>query len=133
MTSPQWRILCVEDHPETRDLLKLLFNLQGYEVAFATTLAEGLRLAQSERFDLFLLDNWLPDGMGIELCRQIREFDHETPIVFYSLWDTKADRQRGLEAGAQAYVGKLRDSEALVQTIARLIEERAARGTSTRA
>jgi len=131
MDSPKSRrrILCVEDYHATCEMLVMLINLQGHEVTIARTAAEGLSLAKSEHFDLLLLDNWLPDGSGIDLCQQIREFDRETPVVFYSLWDSEADRQRGLEAGAQAYLGKLRNSDVLIKTITRLIEESAVKRT----
>lgn len=125
MLPPGRRILCVEDHQATRELLQMLFNLHGYEARFAATIAEALLLARSERFDLYLLDNFLPDGSGIDLCQWIREFDRETPVVFYSLWNAEDDRQRALAAGAQAYLGKLRGSDDLVKTMARLIADHA--------
>lgn len=56
----------------------------GYEVTATHSLVEGLKLAMSESFDLYLLDSRLADGDGKDLCEQLREFDGLTPIVFYA-------------------------------------------------
>jgi DNA-binding response OmpR family regulator len=63
-------------------------------------------LIQAEHFDLYLLDTWLPDLDGFELCRRMRDFDPHTPILFFSGAAYDADKKRGIEAGANAYVIK---------------------------
>src|SRR5262249_46363983 len=80
--------------------------LPEYNVMFARDVEEGLRLARQLRFDLYILDNWLPDGSGVGLCRLIREFDPQTPILFYSAAAYLRDKQEALRAGAQAYFVK---------------------------
>ena len=60
MPSPKARILCTEDDPDTRDLIKLVLGGEGYEVVTAESAPQALRLAQSESFDLYLIDNWMP-------------------------------------------------------------------------
>jgi DNA-binding response OmpR family regulator len=62
-------------------LLSQQFN---YEVTTARTLADAVRLAKGERFDLYLLDYLLPDGTAFDLCRLIREFDSVTPALLYA-------------------------------------------------
>ena len=92
----------------------------------ASTSAEALRLSQNERFDLYLLDSWLPDGTGIELCQHIRSFDPATPILFLSadaLPQTQADAFR---AGAQAYLTKPVDPDVLKEMVRWLLDERTA-------
>src|SRR6266481_762783 len=56
----------------------------GNEVATAESMADGLRLAKGEPFDLHIPDSRLPGRRGTELCTKIREFDRATPIIFYS-------------------------------------------------
>jgi DNA-binding response OmpR family regulator len=112
------RILFVEDHKDTWEIVAI--SLIGYEIIFASNFDEGLRLARRRRFDLFILDNWLPDGSGVELCRLIREFDPHTPIVFYSGAAHKDDIQGGLSAGAQAYLIKPVSFEELKQAVEKL-------------
>jgi DNA-binding NarL/FixJ family response regulator len=63
-------------------------------------------LAQQRYFDLYVLDNWLPEGSGIRLCRLIREFDPHPPILFYSACAYPRDLQAAYSAGAQAYLIK---------------------------
>jgi DNA-binding response OmpR family regulator len=68
--------------------------------------AQALSSIQTERFDLYLLDSRLPDLDGFDLCRQMRAFDPDTPILFFSGAAYAADKKRGIEAGANAYMIK---------------------------
>src|ERR1044071_5166578 len=77
------RILYIEDHDDTRELVTLLLAQKSYEVITGSTVKSGVALATAGKFDLYLLDSWLPDGSGLELCKQIRQFDQTTPILFY--------------------------------------------------
>jgi len=98
------RILLVEDDEEARDLAEL--TLTEYTLICARDFNEGLYLAQQRYFDLYILDNWLSDGSGVELCRLIRKFDPHTPVLFYSAAAYKRDIGEALRAGAQAYLVK---------------------------
>ena len=99
------RILFVDDHDDTRFMIKAWLSQFNYEVATAENMADGLRLAQIEAFDLYILDSRLPDGRGTELCVKIREFDRTTPIIFYS-GDTEEQLRSELKCAAQEYVMK---------------------------
>src|SRR5512132_1902412 len=96
-------ILCADDNEDTRAMMALLLDMCGYEVTTAGSLAETLPLTKKGGFDLLLLDGWYPDGLGLDLCKQIRAFDARTPIVFLSGLAYPSDIDKGLEAGAQAY------------------------------
>lgn len=76
-------VLYIEDHEDTRELVTLVLEQKSIEVVTGTTIKSGVALASSQEFDLYLLDSWLPDGSGLELCKRIREFDKTTPILFY--------------------------------------------------
>ena len=78
------RILFVDDHEDTRFLVITWLGTLGYEVTATHSVVEGLKLAESESFDLYLLDSRLADGDGKDLCEKIREIDELTPIVFYA-------------------------------------------------
>jgi DNA-binding response OmpR family regulator len=121
MTLRPKRILCIEDEDNGLLLKKLLSD--NYEVTIACTVAEGRRLAQEGNFDLILLEGWLPDGAGFDLCRQIRNLKPQVPILFYSSLAYEADRQQGLSAGAQVYLIMPNDLERLLPTVAQLIIE----------
>jgi DNA-binding response OmpR family regulator len=113
------RILLVEDYEDSRDLA--IHILTEYTITCARNFNEGLRLARQGSFDLYLLDNWLPDKSGVELCRAIREFDPHTPILFYSAAAYARDIGDALRAGAQEYLVKPVIPNELKREVARLI------------
>jgi DNA-binding response OmpR family regulator len=121
MDSADFRILLVEDHEDTREFLAVLLAHSKYEVKTASTICEGLKLANTNAFDLFIFDSMLPDGSGVELCRRIRKFNQRTPIIFYSGLAYEADITRALDAGAQAYLVKPVDVTDLIQSMENLI------------
>jgi len=114
-------ILLVEDHIDAWELVEL--NLPEYKIICASDFNEGLRLAKQRYFDLYILDNWLPDGFGVELCSRIREFDPHTPILFYSAAGYTKDIQEALSAGAQAYLTKPVSFDDLEQAVSRLTSD----------
>jgi DNA-binding response OmpR family regulator len=117
------RILYVEDHDDTRDLVTLVLAQRNFEVITANTLSGAVRMAGTEQFDLYLLDTRLPDGSGVELCQRLRELDKQTPILFYSAAAYDADRKKAFECGAQGYVTKPSDNGELGDIIEKLIAQ----------
>lgn len=69
-------------------------------------MADVLRIAQSKSFSLYILDTRLPDGSGATLCRKLREFDPQTPVIVYSGAVFECERQEILDAGADAFIAK---------------------------
>ncbi|HKX32313.1 MAG TPA: response regulator [Blastocatellia bacterium] len=88
--------MSVEDHEETFRLISSI--LKSYDVIPARTKADALRLLTSEKFDLLLLDFHLPDGTGLEVCRSIRSFDKQTPIIFVTSEEMSESWLASLEA-----------------------------------
>jgi DNA-binding response OmpR family regulator len=87
-------------------MLTALLKFSLMETRAVGTAAQALSLVQAEHFDLYLLDSWLPDLDGFELCRRVRVLDPQTPVLFYSGAAYDDDKKRGIEAGANAYVTK---------------------------
>jgi DNA-binding response OmpR family regulator len=114
------RVLCVDDDEDACEMLSMLLKSQRIDVTCAQSAVDAWPLIRAECFDLYLLDAWLPSVDGFEFCRQIREFDSNTPILFYSGAAYDADKQKGIAAGANAYVAKP-DVEGLIETISSLI------------
>ena len=100
------RILCVEDHEDTRLMLYNLLEREGHEIATAENAAEGLSLAKEDAFDLLIIDIWLPDESGNKLCRRVREFEPYTPIIVYSGAVTESDQQNARLSEVDAFVAK---------------------------
>ncbi|HKP39126.1 MAG TPA: response regulator [Pyrinomonadaceae bacterium] len=117
------RILYTEDDFDCREMVLFMLRESGYEVTCVETGTEALSLAKTERFDLFLVDNWLPGLTGPELTRHIREFNRTTPILFYSGVAYEHDKQGALKAGAQGYLIKPCGIEELATEVDRLIAE----------
>ena len=115
-----YRVLCVDDDEDACEMLSFLLKSHGIDAACARSAAEARLKITAEYFDLYLLDAWLPNIDGFELCRQIRESDSRTPILFYSGAAYDSDKQKAFAAGATAYVIKP-DVEGLVETIPDLI------------
>jgi len=77
------KIMYVEDNADTRELVLYVLARAGYEVVVAENYKQAARLAQTTSFDLYLIDNCMPGGSGIELSYCLRKFDNDTPILFY--------------------------------------------------
>jgi len=112
------RFLMVENHEDDWEMVAL--RLRRYKLTFARDFDEGLRLARQGYFDLYILDNWLPGGSGVGLCRIIRVFDPHTPILFYSGAGYERDIQEALRSGAQAYLVKPVIPDDLERAVVRL-------------
>ena len=119
---PKYRVLYIEDHADTVEMVTLMLEAGGLNVQACSTLEAGLAAAADQKFDLYLLDVWLPDGSGMDLCRKIREFDAKTPIVFYSAAAYDGDKDAALESGAQAYLVKPTDSPNLCERLFSLLD-----------
>jgi DNA-binding response OmpR family regulator len=116
------RVLYIEDHEDTRELVTLVLEQRSYVVVTGSTIESGIALAGSQDFDLYLLDSWLPDGSGLDLCRQIRKFDKATPILFYSAAAYEIDKDQAMRSGAQAYLIKPSQPSELCSLVTSLIE-----------
>ena len=121
MKIPRRHILVVESDDNSVVMLQLYLGHFKYRVTAANTCEECLQLARIKRVDLYLLGDGCEDGDTFELCRKIRALDSNTPIIICSADASQADRQRGMSAGAQAYLAKPCEVEELRRTISRLI------------
>ena len=102
----QLRVLYVDNNLDCCDMLGTLLEFSKIETQFANSAAQALSAIQAQRFDMYLLESWLPGISGFELCSRMREADPDTPILFFSSAAYEADKLRGLEAGANDYVSK---------------------------
>ena len=116
------RLLLIEDDPELAEILQSGFREQGIQVAHAATFAGGRADALRTRFDVIVLDVMLPGGSGLDLCRELRARELDTPILMLTARDAVDDRVVGLEVGADDYVTKpfaFRELVARVRALAR--------------
>lgn len=117
------RILIVDDHRKIRDPLAVYLRSHSFEVRTAED-AEGMwQLLQQQSFDVIVLDVMLPDGDGFELCHRLHRRDN-IPVILLTARDTRDDRVRGLDIGADDYVTKPFDPRELVARINSLLRRR---------
>ena len=115
----QKRFLIVEDDIESCKILNII--LADYELTVAHTLASAQSHFQSRHFDIFMLDNWLPDGSGIDFCREIRFAHPDTPIIFTSAAAMNENIAEATNAGATRYVIKPFDPFELQEIVKELL------------
>ncbi len=112
-------ILCVEDDDDSRELLRFVFR--DFDVTCVRTVSEANEQIEMQKFDLYILDNWLPDGSGIELCAAIRSANPDVPIVFMSASGRPNDMREAEAAGASRYFVKPCDPEVVRAAIGLLL------------
>ena len=121
MKAPVGHILYVEDDADTRELVTCVLAKNNYKVVAAENCDDALMLARSSHFDLYLIDNWMSECSGIDLCKKLREFNLRTPILFYSGAAYERDKQQAFAAGAQGYLIKPVDNDKLIGEVSRII------------
>jgi two-component system response regulator PilR (NtrC family) len=121
MSSP--RILVVDDEADLRELLEITLLKMGLEVDSAGTLGEARRLFAAHEYALVLTDMRLPDGLGLELVREVAASRKNTPIAVITAYGSADNAVVALKAGAFDYVSKpvvLEDLRVMVQSALRL-------------
>jgi two-component system, OmpR family, KDP operon response regulator KdpE len=103
--SPSARVLVVDDEPQIVRGLKIILRDAGYAVESAETKAQALALLASRPPDALVLDLVLPDGQGVEVCREVRRWSR-LPILVLSAVGDEREKVRALDAGADDYVTK---------------------------
>ena len=125
----QRTILLVEDEESITTPLAEALEREGFATRIARTVAEATELGRSVRPDLVLLDLMLPDGSGLDVCRELRAAS-SVPIIILSARGDEADRVVGLELGADDYVVKPFSAREVVARI-RATTSRALKGLTT--
>jgi len=119
------RVLVVEDERPISDLITAYLTREGCEVQARFDGESGLAAAQSESFDLIILDVGLPKLDGTHICRQLRASNDWTPIIFCTARDDEVDRVLGLELGADDYVTKPFSPRELVARVKAIVRRSA--------
>ncbi|KQV45706.1 sigma-54 dependent transcriptional regulator [Massilia sp. Root335] len=131
MSSP--RILVVDDEPDLRELLEITLLKMGLDVDSAATVREARALLGQKTYALVLTDMRLPDGLGLELVREVAANHKSTPIAVITAYGSAENAVVALKAGAFDYVSKpvvLDDLRAMVRSALKLSDPAAAPAVS---
>jgi two-component system, OmpR family, response regulator len=125
MTSTAQRILVVDDDPEIRKLLARYIEGQGFRVLLAASCRELRDRLATNHVDLIVLDVMLPDGSGLDMCRDLRAMRSSVPIILLTALKEDVDRIVGLEIGADDYLGKPFNPRELIARVRAVLRRRA--------
>jgi len=124
MTSTTPRILVVDDDPEIRKLLARYIESQGFRVLLAENCRELREQLATHHVDLIVLDVMLPDGSGLDACRDLRAERSSVPIILLTALKEDVDRIIGLEIGADDYLGKPFNPRELIARVRAVLRRR---------
>ena len=99
------KVLIIEDDKALNKGVAFALKREGYEILSAYNKTEGKQMILNNKIDFLLLDINLPDGNGLDLCKEIREYV-KFPIVFFTANDTEEDMVKGYEVGGDDYISK---------------------------
>lgn len=118
------RILVVDDDPEIRKLLARYVESQGFRVLLAANCSELHEQLATHHVDLIVLDVMLPDGSGLDACRDLRAARSNVPIILLTALKEDVDRIIGLEIGADDYLGKPFNPRELIARVRAVLRRR---------
>src|SRR6266403_4818495 len=124
VSSPKGKILVIDDEADIRESLDALLSLEGYEVDLAANGTDGTKRLESHGYDLVLLDLMMPDRSGMDVLRDVRDRDRETPIFMITAFGSTETAVHALKLGANDYFTKPWENDKLLIEIDRTIAER---------
>jgi len=116
-------VLIIDDEDRLRNLLARILQLEGYEVAMASTGKEGLRKLQQEAIAVVISDVKLPDFNGIELTSRIKAGWPATEIIVLTAFGTITDGVKAIKSGAFDYITKGDDNEKITPMVRKAMDK----------
>jgi two-component system cell cycle response regulator DivK len=125
-TTKNATILCIEDSPDNRLLVRRILEAEGYHNIEASDAGGALELIAVQTPDLILMDINMPDIDGYTLTARLRSMPqlHDVPILALTANVMKGDRERSLEAGCDGYIQKPIDVDNLPRQVHRFLQVR---------
>jgi len=119
----QGKLLIIDDEERLRNLMARILQLEGYEVATASTGREGLKKLQSEAVNVVLSDVKLPDINGIELTEQIKKSWPATEVIVLTAFGTINNGVKAIKIGAFDYITKGDDNERIIPLVSKAMDK----------
>jgi len=118
-------LLLVDDDRAMREMLRALFESNGYAVAEAESTESALEQAANLEFDVVLSDIRMPGRSGLQLVSELRRLRPQTPVVLMTAFGSMESAVEAMRVGAQDYITKPFESEAVLLTLRRVLETKA--------
>ncbi|MRJ09974.1 DNA-binding response regulator [Ornithobacterium rhinotracheale] len=122
MANNNIKLLLVEDDPSFGTVLKDYLQINDFDVKHAIDGDEGLRLFKEEKFNLVITDVMMPRKDGFTMAKEIKDINHDMPIIFLTAKNMREDILKGYKLGADDYVTKPFDSEVLLYKIKAIVQ-----------
>lgn len=110
-------ILCIDSNADACEILEILMNRAGFQVVSKHRAEDGLQAVRETPFSIIISEYLLTDKNGLDLLPEIKKFDPEVPVVFYSTEARNEHKERGLSAGAKAFLVKPNDLGNIEKTV----------------
>ena len=124
------KILIAEDDEHTREALREVLTMEGFQVVAAADGLQGVDFFRAENPDFVCLDVMMPGLNGYEVCKQIRKQDEKVPILFLTAKAEEIDAVLGLELGADDYMTKPFGVKEIIARIRAILRRTATRSTT---
>ncbi|MCR8643136.1 response regulator transcription factor [Paenibacillus sp. N1-5-1-14] len=115
-------LLVVDDDPHIRELVRLFLQREGLEISEASDGEEALRMYESTKHDMVVLDIMMPNMDGWELCRRLRDYSSSLPILMLTAKGETAQKVKGFNLGTDDYLVKPFDPQELVVRVKSLLK-----------
>lgn len=110
-------ILFIDADADACEIMEILMRRIGFQVISSRSANDAVELARDNSFSMIISEYLLRDADPFQICTAIKEFDPQVPIVFYSAESRNEHRERGMSAGATAYLVKPNDLEIIEKTV----------------
>ncbi|MBU0573200.1 MAG: response regulator [Candidatus Margulisiibacteriota bacterium] len=119
------RVLLVDDEPEVLEVLRIRMKNWGYTCDSAPNGAVALEKISKEKPDLIILDVMMPDMDGFEVLKRLKanDIDSKIPVIMLSVAASIPEIEKGIKAGASAYLAKPYEANELLRTIKKVLKE----------
>ncbi|MBI2608079.1 MAG: response regulator [Deltaproteobacteria bacterium] len=118
------KVLLVDDEKDFREIMRPVLEVEGWEVIEASCGKEALEKVKQERPNIIILDVMMPTLDGFTICKELKtdEKYKNIPIILLTVKFGKADHERGIEVGADAYITKPFETDELIKQIKSLLQ-----------
>src|SRR5215467_12511743 len=117
------KILIVDDEPSNRNILRQELTHKGYTIETANDGAEALRKVESSRPDLIILDYMMPDLSGLDVLKELRKRENDTPVVMITAYGTLERAVEAMKEGAYDFITRPFEPDHIVLVVRKALEQ----------